>query len=79
MRGSADEIDSAGAQCRVALIDGIDELERDIEAFPLEKSELDRGNGGEIGGRDHIGHGKFHCHSPISTLARLLPLWLTHG
>src|SRR5436190_1346409 len=49
MRGSADEIDSAGAQCRVALIDGVDELERDIEAFPLEKSALDRRIHGDVG------------------------------
>jgi len=77
MGGSADEIDRAGAQCRVALIDGVDQLERDIEAFPLEKAELDRGNGGEIRVRDHVGHGKFHRHSPAITLERLLPLLVT--
>src|SRR5262245_66148359 len=60
MRGSADEIDRALAQRRVALVDGVDQLERDIEAFLLEATELDRGDRGEIRVRDHVGHGEFH-------------------
>src|SRR6516165_1226188 len=59
-RGSADEIDRAVAQRRVALVDGVDELERDIEAFLLEAIKLDRGDRGEIRVRDHVGHGEFH-------------------
>src|SRR5215475_11901368 len=60
MRGSADEIDRALAQRRVTLVDGVDQLERNIEAFLLEATELDRGDRGEIRVRDHVGHGELH-------------------
>src|SRR5215471_16925767 len=60
MRGSADEIDRALAQRRVTLVDRVDQLERDIEAFLLEATELDRGDRGEIRVRDHVGHGELH-------------------
>src|SRR5262249_30566502 len=60
MRGSTNEIDGAVAQRRVALVDGIDQLERDIQAFPREATELDRGDRGEVRVRDHVGHGEFH-------------------
>src|SRR6516165_4441167 len=60
MRRSADEIDRAVTQRRVALVDGVDQLERDIEPFPLEATELDRSDRGEVRVRDHVGHGEFH-------------------
>src|SRR5262249_20146782 len=44
----------------VTLVDGVDQLERDIEAFLLEATELDRGDRGEIRVRDHVGHGELH-------------------
>jgi hypothetical protein len=60
MRGAADEIHRAIAQRRIGLVDGKDQLELDIEPLLLEAAELDRGDRGEIGVRDHIGHGEFH-------------------
>src|SRR5947209_14389376 len=61
MRGAADEIDRTFAQCRVAFVDGIDELQRHIEAFALEHAKLDRRNCREIRRRDHVRHGKLHA------------------
>jgi len=45
VRGAADEIDLAVAQCLVGLVDRVDQLERDIEPFGFEETELDRGLG----------------------------------
>ncbi len=45
---------------RIGLVDREDQLERDIEPLGLEEAELDRGLGGEIGLRDHVGHGELH-------------------
>jgi len=51
VRRAADEIDLAVAQRFVSLVDGVNQLERDIEPFGLEETELDRGLGNEIGRR----------------------------
>jgi hypothetical protein len=48
MRGAADEVDLAVAQRRVAVVDRVDQLERDVEAFLLEHAELDCRDRGEI-------------------------------
>src|SRR3979490_290643 len=57
---SADEIDRAVAHRRIAFVDRIDHLQRDIEAFLLEEAELDRRDGGKVGVRDHVRDGEFH-------------------
>src|ERR1700685_4304396 len=57
---AADEIDLAVAQRFVGLVDGVDQLERDIEAFGFEETELDRGLGNEIGRRNLIRDCKLH-------------------
>ena len=49
MRGAADEIQPPLAQLFVGPGDWVEQLERRREAFLLEESHLDRGDGGEIG------------------------------
>src|SRR5262249_49987303 len=58
--GAADEIDAAVAQHLQGFVDRKDQLERHVEAFRLEESELDRGGGGEIGIGDQIGNRNLH-------------------
>jgi hypothetical protein len=48
MRRAADQIDRAVAQRRIALVDRVDQLERDIEPFLLEATELDRCDRGKV-------------------------------
>src|SRR5262249_17439436 len=71
MRGSADKIDRALAQRRVALVHGVDQLERDIEAFLLEATELYGGDRREIRVRDHVGVGELHVSN--SSFSMLCP------
>src|SRR6266849_2444033 len=73
MGGAADEIDGAVAQRRVALVDGVDQLERDVEALLAEQAELDRRDGGEIRVRDHVRHGELHGRVP--TVSRVPVGW----
>src|SRR5262249_52251172 len=70
MRGAANEIDRAVAHRRVAFVDRVDQLERNVEAFLLEATELDRRDRGKIRVRDHVGYGELHLrHFPTSSSA----------
>ena len=67
MRGAADEIDLAVAQCRVGAIDREDQLGRDRDPLALEKPELGCGQGGEIRIRDQVRYREPHrCHFDVA-------------
>src|SRR5581483_8047720 len=72
VRRAADEIDRAVAQRLVGLVDWVDQFERDIEPFGLEKAEFDRGFGDEIGRRDFVRNSEFHF---VCILPHGRPLW----
>ena len=57
---AADEVDRAVAQLAIAIVDGVDELERDVEPFFPEETQLNRRRGGEVGGRDQVRDGELH-------------------
>src|SRR5258708_34510042 len=62
MSGAADKIESTLAQFLVGPGDGVEQLELRREAFFLEESHLDRGDGGEIGRRDQVGDCEAQAH-----------------
>ena len=57
---AADEVDRALAQLAIAIVDGVDELERDVEPFFPEETQLHRRSGGEVGGRDQVRDGELY-------------------
>src|SRR2546425_7975659 len=62
MSSAADEIQPPLAQFLVGLGDGVEQLELRREAFFLEESHLDRGDGGEIGRRNQVGNREAQAH-----------------
>src|SRR3989442_240502 len=62
MSGAADEIEPPLAQLLVGLGDWVEQLELRREAFFLEESHLDRGDGGEIGRGNQVGNREAQAH-----------------
>ena len=60
MGRAADEVDGAVAQCRIGLVDRENQLERYIEALPLEEAQFDGRRGRKIRVRDEVRNRDLH-------------------